>query len=66
MIIIYDFDGTLTPYSMPQYAVLKKCGYDDAKLTARIQDLIEREKGIEGEIILNVPDIKKVYFREKV
>lgn len=31
-----------------------------------IVDLIEREKGIEGEIILNVPDIKKVYFREKV
>lgn len=31
-----------------------------------IVDLIEREKGIEGEIILNVSDIKKVYFREKV
>ena len=31
-----------------------------------IVDLIEREKGIEGEIVLNVPDIKKVYFREKV
>lgn len=31
-----------------------------------IVDLISREKGIEGEIVLNVPDIKKVYFREKV
>lgn len=31
-----------------------------------IVDLIAREKGIEGEIILNVSDIKKVYFREKV
>lgn len=31
-----------------------------------IVDLINREKGIEGEIIVNVPDIKKVYFREKV
>jgi len=31
-----------------------------------IVDLINREKGIEGEIVLNVPDIKKVYFREKV
>ena len=31
-----------------------------------IVDLIAREKGIEGEIIVNVPDIKKVYFREKV
>lgn len=47
MIIIYDFDGTLTPYSMPQYAVLKKCGYDDSKLTTRIKDLIEREKNLD-------------------
>lgn len=31
-----------------------------------IVDLITREKGVEGEIIVNVPDIKKVYFREKV
>ena len=31
-----------------------------------IVDLLTREKGIEGEIIVNVPDIKKVYFREKV
>lgn len=29
MIIIYDFDGTLTPYSLPQYEIIKKCGYDD-------------------------------------
>ena len=28
--------------------------------------LVEKEKGIAGEIVLNVPDIKKVYFREKV
>lgn len=31
-----------------------------------IVDLITREKGIEGEIILNVQNIKKIYFREKV
>lgn len=31
-----------------------------------IVDLITREKGIAGEIVLNVTDIKKVYFREKV
>ena len=28
--------------------------------------LVEKEKGIIGQIVLNVPDIKKVYFREKV
>lgn len=31
-----------------------------------IVDLIDREKGIAGDIVLNVPNIKKVYFREKV
>lgn len=23
MVIIYDFDGTLTPYSLPQYEIIK-------------------------------------------
>lgn len=31
-----------------------------------IVDLIDKEKEVAGEIILNVPNIKKVYFREKV
>jgi cell division protein FtsQ len=31
-----------------------------------IVKLISKEKNIEGEIMLNVPNIKKVYFREKV
>lgn len=31
-----------------------------------IVDIIEREKGTPGEIIVNVPNIKKIYFREKV
>ena len=42
---------------------------DDSNINIKILwivDLINREKGIEGEIIVNVPDIKKVYFREKV
>lgn len=36
MIAIYDFDGTLTPYSLPQYSILKQCGYTDKKLMDRI------------------------------
>ncbi len=42
---------------------------DESNLNIKILwivDLINREKGVEGEIIVNVPDIKKVYFREKV
>lgn len=31
-----------------------------------IIDLINRNKGIPGSIIVNVQNIKKVYFREKV
>ena len=31
-----------------------------------ILDLLEREKGIAGDIMLNVSNIKKVYFRERV
>lgn len=36
LIIIYDFDGTLTPYPLPQYEVLIKCGYDDNKILNRV------------------------------
>ena len=25
-IIIYDFDGTLTPYPVPKFEILEKCG----------------------------------------
>lgn len=38
MVIIYDFDGTLTPYSLPQYPVLKQCGYTDKTLMKRIEE----------------------------
>lgn len=31
-----------------------------------IQDLLNETKGTPGEIVLNVPNIKKVYFRERV
>ena len=44
MIIIYDFDGTLTPYSMPQYEIIKKCCYDDNKLKKRISEVIKNKQ----------------------
>lgn len=47
MIIIYDFDGTLTPYSLPQYEILKKCGYNDEKLMKRIKKEID-DKNVTG------------------
>ena len=42
MIVIYDFDGTLTPYSLPQYSILKNCGYDEVKFMDRVEQ--EQEK----------------------
>lgn len=44
MILIYDFDGTLTPYSMPQYEVLKQSGYDDEKLINKMDELSSQYK----------------------
>lgn len=43
MIIIYDFDGTLTPHSLPQYEILKQCGYTDEILMNRVNDEMNKE-----------------------
>ncbi len=54
MIIIYDFDGTLTPYSLPQYEILKKCGYDDETLMKRIEKEINNK---------NSKDLYEAYYK---
>ena len=33
--IIYDFDGTLTPFSIPRFSILEKCGYEDGALNPK-------------------------------
>lgn len=43
MIIIYDFDGTLTPYSLPQYEILKQCGYTDEILMKRVNEKLNKK-----------------------
>ena len=43
MIIIYDFDGTLTPYSLPQYEILIENGYSDDILEEKIKNKIRTE-----------------------
>ena len=54
MIAIYDFDGTLTPYSLPQYPILKQCGYTDKTLMKRIEDEI-----LKG----NAPEFYASYYK---
>lgn len=44
MLIIYDFDGTLTPYGIPKYDILTNNGYDDHKLTTEAIELMNKEK----------------------
>lgn len=40
-IIIYDFDGTLTPYSMPKFEILKKCGIENYTKKVRFKLMIK-------------------------
>lgn len=59
MIIIYDFDGTLTPYSLPQYEILKKCGYNDETLMKRKLKLFKKFK-------VKIMKLIKLYILEMV
>lgn len=43
MTIIYDFDGTLTPYSMPQYAILKKTKHSNDEFLKLVKEKIKNE-----------------------
>ncbi|MBQ8451949.1 MAG: haloacid dehalogenase-like hydrolase [Clostridia bacterium] len=39
MILIFDFDGTLTPFKLPQYKIFKLAGYTDE----RLKDALKKE-----------------------
>ncbi len=54
MIMIYDFDGTLTPYSLPQYPIIKQCGYTDKTLMKRVESEI-----LKG----NAPEFYSAYYK---
>ena len=41
MIIIYDFDGTLTPYPLARYPIMEKFGYDSKKITEIVNKEME-------------------------
>lgn len=44
MILIYDFDGTLTPCYLPQYDILINNGYDDQKIMKLVHNIMNSEK----------------------
>ena len=39
-IIIYDFDGTLTPYSLPKFEILEKSGMKDGAHNPQFLELL--------------------------
>lgn len=43
MTIIYDFDGTLTPYSMPQYDILRKTKYNNDEFLKLVKKRMKDE-----------------------
>lgn len=42
-IIIYDFDGTLTPYSLPKFDILEKCGIIDGARNPKFLELSQKK-----------------------
>lgn len=44
MVIIYDFDGTLTPYSLAQYQILIENGYNDKVLDEIVKNRMKKEE----------------------
>lgn len=45
-IIIYDFDGTLTPYSMPKFEILEKSGLKDGANNPKFLELSQEKANI--------------------
>ncbi len=41
-IIIYDFDGTLTPFSLPKFEILEKCGMKDGAHNHQFLELAKK------------------------
>ena len=59
-IIIYDFDGTLTPYALPKFKILEKCGLKDGAYNPKF--LEQANKISEKEGIDLYTAIYEVYF----
>lgn len=61
MIFIYDFDGTLTPFAIPKFEILEKCGMVDGAHNPKFMELV-KENAKEKNIDL-YSSIYEVYFK---
>lgn len=59
-IIIYDFDGTLTPYPMPKFEILKKCGIENYATNSMLKSAVKQK--MEEEHINSCEAIYNLYF----
>lgn len=48
--IVYDFDGTLTPYSMPKFEILEKCGMKDGAMNPKFRELAKERLPQSGNL----------------
>lgn len=46
MVVIYDFDGTLTPYALPQYEILKQCNCSNELIMQRVKEEMSNNQAI--------------------
>ena len=42
-IIIYDFDGTLTPYKLTKFQILERCGLPEGAFNPKFLEMVERK-----------------------
>ncbi len=42
-IIIYDFDGTLTPFAIPKFEILEKCGLENGALNPAFLETVKKK-----------------------
>jgi len=59
-IIIYDFDGTLTPYPLPKYKVLEECGFSDGMMNDKFMNLVKDKSKSENKDLYDA--LIEVYF----
>lgn len=60
-ILIYDFDGTLTPYAWTKFEILEKCGFDGGAYSTEFVDRVHST--MEAENLNSYSALWKEYLR---
>lgn len=64
-IVIYDFDGTLTPYFLPKWTVLMKCGLADGAMSPEFLEMAKETAARKGlDIYRAMYDVYLTLLRE--